>query len=95
MFRTDANLRPEGRSGPLTRSLESYASYYDGWARTWELQALIKARPVAGDDGIGLRFAELVLPHVWSASLDPELSPVTMRGAAPEVGSTLNAAVGA
>ncbi len=49
VFRTDANLRPEGRQGPLTRTLDSYASYYDGWARTWEFQALIKARPVAGD----------------------------------------------
>ena len=49
VFRTDADLRPEGRSGPLTRTIDSYASYYEGWAQTWEFQALLKARPVAGD----------------------------------------------
>ena len=53
VFRTDANLRPEGRQGPLTRTLESYATYYDEWARTWEFQALVKARPVAGDRDLG------------------------------------------
>ena len=72
VFRTDANLRPEGRSGPLTRTIESYASYYDGWARTWEFQALIKARPVAGDPDLGARFMALVTPRVWPERLDPD-----------------------
>ena len=49
MFRTDANLRPEGRTGRSRRTIDSYASYYDDYAQTWEFQALIKARPVAGD----------------------------------------------
>src|SRR5262249_17150420 len=65
VFRTDADLRPEGRSGPLTRALDSYASYYEGWAQTWEFQALLKARPVAGDESLGARFMELTRPYVW------------------------------
>ena len=72
VFRTDANLRPEGRSGPLTRTIDSYASYYDGWARTWEFQALIKARPVAGDGALGERFMNLATPRVWPEKLDPD-----------------------
>ncbi len=70
VFRTDADLRPEGRSGPLTRTLDSYASYYEGWAQTWEFQALLKARPVAGDTSLGERFMGLTRPFVW-----PERSP--------------------
>ena len=54
-FRVDANLRPEGRDGPLTRSLDSYAAYWDRWAQPWEFQALIKAVPVAGDREVGTR----------------------------------------
>ncbi len=61
----DADLRPEGRSGPLVRSLDSYAAYYERWADTWELQALIKARPVAGDPHLGARFRDLVASHLW------------------------------
>ena len=72
VFRTDANLRPEGRQGPLTRTLESYAAYYEEWARTWEFQALIKARPVAGDDELGARFMTLATPYVWPPKLDPD-----------------------
>ena len=72
VFRTDANLRPEGRQGPLTRTVESYATYYEGWARTWEFQALIKARPVAGDTELGERFMALTTPRVWPEMLDPD-----------------------
>ena len=61
----DAGLRPEGRSGPLVRSLESYLAYYQRWAATWELQALVKARPVAGDAGLGERFLQMIEPFVW------------------------------
>jgi glutamate-ammonia-ligase adenylyltransferase len=52
----DASLRPEGRNGPLVRTLASYAAYYEQWAQPWEIQALLRARPVAGDPGLGLRF---------------------------------------
>ncbi len=72
VFRTDANLRPEGRQGALTRTLDSYASYWDGWARTWEFQALIKARPVAGDADLGARFMEAATPRVWPERLDAD-----------------------
>src|SRR6266508_1785424 len=47
-FQVDPNLRPEGRNGPLTRTLGSYLAYWDRWAEPWELQALIKVRPAAG-----------------------------------------------
>ncbi len=64
----DANLRPEGKSGPLVRTLASHRGYYERWAKTWEFQALLKARPVAGDEELGRQYAELVGPLVWSAS---------------------------
>ncbi|MDQ3972978.1 MAG: bifunctional [glutamine synthetase] adenylyltransferase/[glutamine synthetase]-adenylyl-L-tyrosine phosphorylase, partial [Actinomycetota bacterium] len=69
-YQLDANLRPEGRDGPLTRSLGSYRSYYERWAQTWEFQALLKARPVAGDAALGRDFLALVEPFVWPDRLD-------------------------
>ncbi|HMG28206.1 MAG TPA: bifunctional glutamine-synthetase adenylyltransferase/deadenyltransferase, partial [Acidimicrobiia bacterium] len=72
VFRTDADLRPEGRSGPLSRTLDAYAAYYARWAQPWEFQAALKAQPVAGDAALGRRFAELVQPFVWPEVLDPE-----------------------
>ncbi len=64
-FRVDANLRPEGRHGPLARSIESYRAYYERWALVWEHQALLRARPVAGDRDLGRRFIEMVEPIVY------------------------------
>lgn len=52
----DADLRPEGRNGPLVRSLESYLSYYSTWSSAWEAQALLRAKPIAGDISIGEKF---------------------------------------
>jgi glutamate-ammonia-ligase adenylyltransferase len=52
----DADLRPEGRQGPLTRSLESYAHYYDKWSHVWEAQALLRAAPLAGDAEVSAAF---------------------------------------
>jgi glutamate-ammonia-ligase adenylyltransferase len=72
VFRTDAGLRPEGRAGPLTRTIASYDAYYDGWARAWEFQALIKARPVAGNHALGEQFMALAVPRVWPEKLDPD-----------------------
>jgi [glutamine synthetase] adenylyltransferase / [glutamine synthetase]-adenylyl-L-tyrosine phosphorylase len=72
VFRTDANLRPEGRSGPLSRTVASYGAYYDSWARAWEFQALIKARPVAGDARLAAEFMDVTLPWVWPEKLGPE-----------------------
>ena len=64
----DANLRPEGKTGPLVRTLASHEGYYQKWAKTWEFQALLKARPVAGDLEVGAEFCARVAPMVWSAS---------------------------
>ena len=71
LFALDAGLRPEGRQGALVRSIGSCEVYYQRWARTWEFQALLKARPVAGNPDIGGRFADLVDPMVWSAAERP------------------------
>jgi len=68
LFPVDPNLRPEGRDGPLVRTLASHRAYYDRWADTWEFQALLKARPVAGDPGLGAAYAEAIAPLVWQAS---------------------------
>ncbi len=61
----DPDLRPEGRNGPLVRSLSSYAQYYERWSATWEAQALTRAVPVAGDAELGRRFIDLVDPLRW------------------------------
>ncbi|KUJ37175.1 glutamate-ammonia-ligase adenylyltransferase [Streptomyces albus subsp. albus] len=64
----DANLRPEGRNGPLVRTLSSHLAYYQRWAKTWEFQALLKARPVAGDPELGQAYVDAVEPLVWQAA---------------------------
>ncbi|WP_203335746.1 bifunctional [glutamine synthetase] adenylyltransferase/[glutamine synthetase]-adenylyl-L-tyrosine phosphorylase [Nocardioides limicola] len=63
----DAGLRPEGRNGPLSRTLRGHQGYYEKWARTWEFQALLKARPVAGDREVGAAYLEMTTPLVWTA----------------------------
>ncbi len=68
VFPIDANLRPEGKQGPLVRTLASHEAYYRRWAHTWEYQALLKARPLAGDPELGARYMDLITPMVWSAS---------------------------
>lgn len=67
LWAVDAALRPEGKNGPLVRTLASHLSYYERWAKTWEFQALLKARPVAGDVALGQAYVEAVTPMVWSA----------------------------
>jgi [glutamine synthetase] adenylyltransferase / [glutamine synthetase]-adenylyl-L-tyrosine phosphorylase len=68
LFPVDPNLRPEGRDGPLVRTLASHRAYYDRWAKTWEFQALLKARPVAGDLALGRDYIEMLSPLLWQAS---------------------------
>ncbi|MGH9125793.1 MAG: bifunctional [glutamine synthetase] adenylyltransferase/[glutamine synthetase]-adenylyl-L-tyrosine phosphorylase [Acidimicrobiales bacterium] len=65
-WRVDVDLRPEGRSGPITRSLDSYRAYWQRWAQTWEFQALIKARAVAGDRALGVEFMRAAAEAVWT-----------------------------
>ncbi|MFC0004307.1 bifunctional [glutamine synthetase] adenylyltransferase/[glutamine synthetase]-adenylyl-L-tyrosine phosphorylase [Micromonospora siamensis] len=63
----DADLRPEGRQGPLVRSLAAYQQYYARWSKVWEAQALLRARFVCGDADLGDRFEEMVAPVRWPA----------------------------
>src|SRR5690606_40951369 len=57
-----SQLRPEGRNGPIVRTLAAYAEYYERWSQPWERQALLRARPVAGDVRLGERFVALIDP---------------------------------
>ncbi|GAA2382634.1 bifunctional [glutamine synthetase] adenylyltransferase/[glutamine synthetase]-adenylyl-L-tyrosine phosphorylase [Nonomuraea africana] len=68
LWEVDAGLRPEGRAGPLVRTLASHLAYYRRWAKTWEFQALLKARPVAGDAALGAAYVSAVDELVWSAA---------------------------
>jgi glutamate-ammonia-ligase adenylyltransferase len=68
LWEVDANLRPEGKDGALVRTLESHLVYYDRWAKSWEFQALLKARPLAGDLELGERYVQAVAPLVWSSA---------------------------
>jgi [glutamine synthetase] adenylyltransferase / [glutamine synthetase]-adenylyl-L-tyrosine phosphorylase len=68
----DAALRPEGSQGPLVRTLASHLAYYQRWARTWEFQALLKARPAAGDRDLGERWLAALQPLIWRAAERPE-----------------------
>ena len=68
LWEVDANLRPEGKDGPLVRTVESYVSYYKRWAENWEFQALLKARPIAGSAHLGRRFAHAIDPFVWDSA---------------------------
>jgi glutamate-ammonia-ligase adenylyltransferase len=63
----DADLRPEGKSGPMVRTLKSYEAYYRRWSLVWESQALLRAEPVAGDEELGRRFIELIDPLRYPA----------------------------
>jgi glutamate-ammonia-ligase adenylyltransferase len=65
LYRVDAGLRPEGRQGPLARSLDAYRAYYERWAQVWERQALLRGRFIAGDAGLGDRFTALAGGFVW------------------------------
>ncbi|GAA2065175.1 bifunctional [glutamine synthetase] adenylyltransferase/[glutamine synthetase]-adenylyl-L-tyrosine phosphorylase [Leifsonia soli] len=68
LWEVDPNLRPEGKDGALVRTLDSHVAYYDRWAKGWEFQALLKARPLAGDPGLGDRYVAALAPKVWSSA---------------------------
>ncbi|EFA23625.1 bifunctional [glutamine synthetase] adenylyltransferase/[glutamine synthetase]-adenylyl-L-tyrosine phosphorylase [Bifidobacterium gallicum] len=68
LWQIDGALRPEGKDGVLVRRLESHKAYYEQWAENWEFQALLKARPVAGDQRLGDAYMAMTRPFVWSAS---------------------------
>ena len=71
LWEVDPNLRPEGKDGALVRTLDSHIAYYQRWASDWEFQALIKARPIAGDRDLGQRYRSALEPMIWAASQRP------------------------
>jgi len=71
VFRVDLRLRPEGGSGAICNSLAAAESYYETFGRTWERQALLRARPAAGDLDLGARFLRTVEPFVFPRSSGP------------------------
>ncbi|MRH92048.1 bifunctional [glutamine synthetase] adenylyltransferase/[glutamine synthetase]-adenylyl-L-tyrosine phosphorylase [Nocardia sp. SYP-A9097] len=75
-LQVDAGLRPEGRNGALVRTLAAYAAYYKQWAQPWEVQALLRARQVAGDPELGVRFLHTVDPVRYP---DGGMSPEGVR----------------
>ncbi len=70
VFRVDLRLRPEGRFGPVSRSVSSCRAYYESWAEPWDRQALMKARFVAGDTALGAAFAEMAEAFVYRARVE-------------------------
>ncbi|XCB29945.1 bifunctional [glutamine synthetase] adenylyltransferase/[glutamine synthetase]-adenylyl-L-tyrosine phosphorylase [Arcanobacterium hippocoleae] len=68
LWELDPNLRPEGKDGPLVRTLDSYLSYYQRWAKGWEFQALLKARPAAGDLTLGSKLIAGVQEGIWNVA---------------------------
>jgi len=70
VFRVDTRLRPEGERGDLACSLRSYEIYYESWGQTWERAALLKVRPVAGDETLGKSFLTMIQPFVYRKYLD-------------------------
>ncbi|MFT4220309.1 MAG: bifunctional [glutamine synthetase] adenylyltransferase/[glutamine synthetase]-adenylyl-L-tyrosine phosphorylase [Microbacterium sp.] len=68
----DAGLRPEGRNGPMARSLDAYAEYYRRWSLSWEAQALLRARGVAGSVGLIERFTALADEIRYPVAADPQ-----------------------
>lgn len=71
IWQVDAALRPEGKAGALSRTMTGHRGYYERWAEPWEFQALLKARPVAGDLDLGREFTAMVSPMVWSIADRP------------------------
>lgn len=68
LWEVDANLRPEGKQGALVRTVDSHEAYYERWAKSWEFQALLKARPIAGDQALGGAYIDAVQPKVWTSA---------------------------
>ncbi len=70
VFRVDLNLRPDGRSGPIVNSVRAAELYYQSFGRSWERNALVKARSAAGDEEVGTALLGMLEPFIWRRSLD-------------------------
>src|SRR6185295_5257347 len=64
-YRVDLRLRPEGSRAPLCMSFDNTLSYYDVKGRTWERQAYVKARPIAGDSDLGYDLLARLEPWIY------------------------------
>lgn len=73
LFRVDLRLRPEGRGGPLCNSMAATERYYETFGRTWERQALLRARPCAGDQGLGRRILAMLDPFIYPRHIVPAM----------------------
>ena len=74
LYRVDLRLRPWGRDGALVSTLEGYLGYLNKSARLWEKQALLKARPIAGDLALGENFLKQTEPLIYGENIE------TLRG---------------
>jgi len=73
----DAGLRPEGKNGPIVRSLDAYAAYYERWALGWEAQALLRAAPYVGDASLTEDFMAMAAPFRYPDSfLDDQVREI-------------------
>lgn len=70
VYRVDLRLRPQGQKGEIALPLKAYQTYYESWGRTWERMALVRARPVAGDNDLGEKFIKVIEPFVWRTTSD-------------------------
>jgi len=69
-YKVDLRLRPEGTKGEIVLPLISYEIYYESFGREWERAMLVKARHVAGDQGLSSQFVEAIRPFVYRRYLD-------------------------
>jgi glutamate-ammonia-ligase adenylyltransferase len=98
IFRVDLRLRPEGRSGAICNSLAAAESYYETFGRTWERQALLRARPAAGDRALGERYLRTLEPFIHPRTVGPgtidEVRALRRLFAAEAEGPTFNVKLG-
>ncbi len=73
VFRVDLNLRPDGQNGPIVNSLRAAEMYYETFGRSWERNALLKARPAAGDLAVGEALLRQLEHFIWRRTLDLEV----------------------
>jgi glutamate-ammonia-ligase adenylyltransferase len=89
VYEVDMRLRPNGNAGMLVTSLPTFEHYQEHDAWTWEHQALIRARFVAGDPAIAARF-EAVRRHVLSRPRDEETVRTDVREMREKMRATLD-----
>jgi glutamate-ammonia-ligase adenylyltransferase len=98
IFRVDLRLRPEGRSGAICNSLAAAESYYESFGRTWERQALLRARPAAGDRALGARYLATLEPFIHPRTVGPgtidEVRALRRLFEAEAEGATFNVKLG-